>query len=187
MGLAKHNPGGQWRLGLSATAASAVLYSAIVLFGVGSASPSALGAGHDPHASAVLIQPHADTVSGSAQRLPQASPEPGRHRLRARADRPHTGVEPAPTSSAPTSSAPSTVASPTPRSPRETESESPGVTSSATASVAVAPPVASVPPISLPTVTVSAPDLPVQLPDVPVPVPVPAPPPLPLPLPPALP
>ena len=67
MGLAKHNPGGQWRLGLSATAASAVLYSAIVVFGVGSASPSAPGAGRDPHASAVLIQPHADTVSGSAE------------------------------------------------------------------------------------------------------------------------
>jgi hypothetical protein len=183
MGLAKHNPGGQWRLGLSATAASAVLYSAIVLFGVGSASPSAPAAGRDPHASAVLMRPHADTVSGSAQRLPQASPEPRRHRLRARADRRHTGVEPAPTSSAPTSSAPSTVASPTPASPRETESESLGVTSSTTASVAVAPPVVSVPPISLPTVTVPLPDLPVQLPD----VPVPAPPPLSLPLPPALP
>src|SRR5207253_4814990 len=60
MGLARHNPSGHWRLGLSATAASAVLYSAIVLFGVGSASPSALDAGRDPHAAAVLILPRAD-------------------------------------------------------------------------------------------------------------------------------
>src|SRR6266699_889178 len=100
MGLAKHNPGGQWRLGLSATVASAVLYSAIVLFGVGSASPSATDAARDPHASAVLIRAHADTVSGSVQRLPQASPEPRRHRSRTRARRPSTGVAPAQTSSA---------------------------------------------------------------------------------------
>ena len=32
MGLARHNPGGQLRLGLSATAGSVVLYSAIVVF-----------------------------------------------------------------------------------------------------------------------------------------------------------
>jgi hypothetical protein len=186
MGLAKHNRGGQWRLGLSATAASAVLYSAIVLFGVGSASPSAPAAGRDPRASAVLAQPDAHTLTGSAQRLPQASPEPRRHRLRAPADRRRTGVAPALTSSAP-----SAVASPTPASPRETESESPGVASPATASVAAAPPVVSVPPLSLPTVTVTVPELPVQLPDVPVPVlvppPVPVPVPPPLPLPPALP
>src|SRR6266550_1365517 len=116
MGLAKHKAG--VRLSLSATVASAVLYSAIVLFGVGSASPSAPDAARDPHASAVLIQGHADTVSGSVQRLPQASPEPRRHRSRTRARRPSTGVAPAQTSSAP-----SAVAAPTPAPPRATESE----------------------------------------------------------------
>src|SRR5437899_11377123 len=100
MGLAKHNPGGQWRLGLSATAASAVLYSAIVLFGVGSASPSALDAGRDPHASAVLILPQADSVSGSVQKLPQASPGPRRQRSRARVDVPRPVAVPASASAA---------------------------------------------------------------------------------------
>src|SRR5712691_8522726 len=102
MGLARHNPSGHWRLGLSATAASAVLYSAIVLFGVGSASPSALDAGRDPHASAVLM-------------LPQASPEPRRQRSRARVDHPRAVVVPTQTSSAP--STPSATESPTPTSP----------------------------------------------------------------------
>ena len=167
----RHNPSGQWRLGLSATAASAVLYSAIVLFGVGSASPSALDAGRDPHASAVLILPHADTVPGSAQRLPQASPEPRRQGLRAGANRPRAVVAPAPTSSAP-----SATAKPTAASPRQTESESRNTTGPATAS---AEPLlgVSVPPVSLPTVTVTLPELPVQLPETPavpsLPVPLP--------------
>jgi len=52
MGLARHK--GEVRLGLSATVASVVLYSAIVLFGVGSASPSATDATRDPQASAPL-------------------------------------------------------------------------------------------------------------------------------------
>jgi hypothetical protein len=171
MGLARHKAG--MRLGLSATVASAVLYSAIVLFGVGSASPSAPDAAHDPHASAVLIQAHADTVSGSVQRLPQASPEPIRHRPRTRARQPRTGVAPA------ESSAPSTAADPTPASPRVTESESPpSVASSTTVSVVDPPPVVTVPVIQVPTVTVPPlPELPVTLPE------LPAPPPLPLPLP----
>jgi hypothetical protein len=80
MGLARHNPSGQLRLGLSATAGSAVLYGAIVVFGIGSASPSALDVDRGPHASVVLVPPHADIVPGSVRKLPQASPEPGRHR-----------------------------------------------------------------------------------------------------------
>jgi hypothetical protein len=171
MGLAKHNPGGQWRLGLSATAASAVLYSAIVLFGVGSASPSALDAGHDPHASAVLIQPDADTVSGSVQRLPQASPEPGRHRLHARANQPRrVGVAPSPTTSAP-----ATVASPPPAAPRTEEHAPPSVTRVATASVASVAeplPVVASPVVQVPAVTVPLVDLSVQLPELPSPPPL---------------
>src|SRR4051812_23997404 len=113
MGLATHK--GELRLGLSATVASAVLYSAIVLFGVGSAAPSAPDAGRDPHASAVLIQGHADTVSGSVRSLPQASPGARRHSSRTRARRPRSGVAPAQTSSAP-----SPVAAPAPAPPRVT-------------------------------------------------------------------
>ncbi len=173
MGLAKHNPGGQWRLGLSATAASAVLYSAIVLFGVGSASPSALDAARDPHASAVLILPHADTVSGSVQRLSQASPEPRRHHSPAQAGRPRAGVTPAPASSAP-----SATESPKPASPRQESATSSGVNVSSSASVVEPAPTVTVtaPVVPLPPVTITLPELPVQLPT------VPAPPALPLPL-----
>ena len=162
MGLVRHK--GELRLGLSATVASAVLYSAIVLFGVGSASPSATDAGRDPHASPVLIRAHADTVSGSVQRLPQASPEPRRHRSRTRARRPSTGVAPAQTSSAP-----SAVAAPTPAPPRATESESPGIASSTTVSVVDALPVVPVPVVPVPPLTVPLPELPVPLPELPTP------------------
>ena len=165
MGLARRK--GELRLGLSATVASAVLYSAIVLFGVGSASPSAPDAGRDPNASAVLIQGHADTVSGSVPRLPQASPEPRRHRghrAHTRPRRPRAGVAPAQTSSEP-----SPVAAPAPGSPRVTESESPSAASSTTVPVVEALPVVPVPVVAVPVVSV--PPLTVPLPELPVTVP----------------
>ena len=168
MGLARNK--GELRLGLSATVASAVLYSAIVLFGVGSASPSAPDAGRDPNASAVLMQGHADTVSGSVPRLPQASPEPRRHRAHTRARRPRTGVAPAQTSSAP-----SPVAAPAPGSPRVTESESPSVASSTTVPVVDALPVVLVPAVDVPPVTVPLPELPVTVPELPATHPLPLP------------
>jgi hypothetical protein len=52
-----------------------------VVFDIGSASPSALDVDRDPHASVVLVPPHADIVPGSVRNLPQASPEPGRFRF----------------------------------------------------------------------------------------------------------
>ena len=168
MGLARNK--GELRLGLSATVASAVLYSAIVLFGVGSASPSATDAGRDPNASAVLIQGHAETVSGSVQRLPQASPEPRRHRAHTRARRPRAGVAPAQTSAAP-----SPVAAPTPASPHVTESKSPSVGSSTAVSVVDALPVVPVPVVPVPPVTVPLPELPVTLPELPGTQPLPLP------------
>jgi hypothetical protein len=172
MGLARHIPSGDVRLGLSAPAGAAVLYSAIVIFGIGSASPSALDAGRDRDTSVVLVPRHADPVPGSVKKLPQASPERGRHRLPTRARQPRTEV--APTG---TSSAPPTVAAPMPKSPRVTESKSPSVASSTTVSPADPPPVADLPVVQVPAVTVPLPDLPVTLPE------LPALPPLPLPLP----
>src|SRR5437899_3025454 len=154
MGLARHK--GEVRLGLSATVASVALYSAIVLFGVGSTSPSAPGAAGDPRTSAVLIQSHADSVSGSVQRLPQAPPGPRRQRPLARPLRPRTGVAPSQGSSAP--STPS-VADPTPASPRVTQSESPSVTGSTTAPVAEPLPLVPVP-VTVPTLPVPVPPLP---------------------------
>jgi hypothetical protein len=78
MGLVARNPGDAVRLGFSATAASAVLYSAVVLLGLGAASPSAQGreAGRDP---SVVRVPRDPAVRGPAQRLPQVSPGPARH------------------------------------------------------------------------------------------------------------
>jgi hypothetical protein len=180
MGLARHHPGGQWRLCFSATAASAVLYCTIVLFGVGSASPSALDALRDPQASAVPILPQADTetVPGSALRLPQASPEPGRHRVRLRLTRPSTGVQ-AKETPTPTSSAASPAEISTRRPPSRQAQSAPAHKGPSTATVAQTETVVSLP-VTVPTVTVPLPELPVPFPDLPAS-------PLPLPLPLALP
>jgi hypothetical protein len=173
MGLAKRNPGGQLRLGLSATAGSAVLYGAIVVFGIGSASPSALDVDRDPHASVLLVSQHADTVPGSVRKLPQASPEPGRHRSPVRTHRHPTEV------GSKLSPAQTTVErpSPQPAAPRVTEPRSPSVSGSSSAPVAAPQPSIAVP-------TLPAPELPVALPALP---PLPVSPALPLPLPPGLP
>jgi hypothetical protein len=167
MGLARHNPSGQLRLGLSATAGSAVLYSAIVVFGIGSASPSALDAGRDRHTSVVLVPQHADIVPGSVKKLPQASPEPGRHRSRVRARPRRTDV------GSTASPAPSTVESPRPpAAPRTKESPSPAVTSSSTPPVAEPIPTLTVPTLTVPELPVPLPALPAPLPELSVPLPL---------------
>jgi hypothetical protein len=170
MGLARHNPSGQLRLGLSATAGSAVLFGVIVVFGIGSASPSALDVDRDPHASVVLVRQHADIVPGSVRKLPQASPEPGRHRSPVRARQLRNGIP-----QVPRSAAPATVASPMPKSPRSTESESPSFASSTLVSAPDPVPVMLVPVVQVPAVTVPVPELPVPLPELPAPQPLPLP------------
>ena len=167
MGLARHNPGGQLRLGLSATAGSAVLYSAIFVFGIGSASPSALDVGRDRHASVVLVPRHADTVPGSVRKLPQASPEPGRHRAQVRQHPGRTDVVPT------ASPAPSTVESqPFPAAPRVTEPRSPSVSDSSNAPAGALPAIVAVPTLPAPELPVQLPALPVPVPALPVPVPI---------------
>jgi hypothetical protein len=180
MGLVRRNPGGQWRLGLSATAGSAVLYSAIVVFGIGSASPSALDAGRDRHGSVVLIPQHADIVPGSVKKLPQASPEPGRHRSLVRPQPRRTEVAPT------TAAAPSTVVSqPPPTAPRGTAPRSTSVSGRSTAPVAAPSPsvaLPTLPALELPVPTL--PELPASLPEsLPAPLPLPLPLDLPLDLP----
>ena len=159
MGLARHNPSGQLRLGLSATAGSAVLFGVIVVFGIVSASPSALDVDRDPHASVVLVPRHADIVPGSVRKLPQSSPEPGRHRSRVRTRQLRNEIP-----QVPRSAAPATVTTPTPKSPRATESESPSVASSTPASAPDPVPVVLVPVVPVPALTVPLPELPVSLP-----------------------
>jgi hypothetical protein len=156
MGLATHNPSGEVRLVLSATAASAVLYGAVVLFGAGSPSPVALDVGGSArHASVVLIPKHADTVPGPVQKLPQASPGPRRHRSQTRPHprRPATGST--------TSPAPRNVGSPPPptpqppRAPTRVQAEAPAPQSNDRSADPIAEPRPSV---AIPTVTV--PELP---------------------------
>src|SRR5436190_22168137 len=83
MGYAAQHSGGQLRLGVSASVASAALYSAVVLFGVGSASPSAQGRATDHSSPVVRVAPDR-AVSSPGKRLPQVSPGPARRHSRGR-------------------------------------------------------------------------------------------------------
>jgi hypothetical protein len=168
VGLATHNPGGQLRFGISATAPSAVLYSAVVLFGVSSASPLALDSDSDRGGSVVLVPAHDTAVPGPEQKLPQASPGPVRHHAGPAVRAPRVGV--GSRSSAPRStSAPAQPS--TPASPRTTESQPTKPTSTGTPTstvVAVTAPTLPDLPLPEPTLpTVPLPTLPVELPETP--------------------
>jgi hypothetical protein len=82
VGAAAHNFGGQLRLAASATIAAAALYGAVVVFGLGPSSPSALGTIHLRPPQVVHVRAHVlDRVAPSpARRRPQASAGPARHR-----------------------------------------------------------------------------------------------------------
>lgn len=167
MGLATHNPNGRGRLGLSATVASAVLYSVVVLFGIGPASPSAPDAAVDHRASVVLASPHDFAVAGPAQRLPQASPGPTRQRLRARPRLAQVGTaSPAPADE-PSLKSPSPP-SPVPRPARQPQPPSAAVAETAPVDERTAAEL-PLPPVALPPVKVP------PLPEVSLPVPLPLP------------
>jgi hypothetical protein len=158
MGLATHNPNGRGRLGLSATVASAVLYSVVVLFGVGPASPSAPDAAVDHRASVVLASPHDFAVAGPAQRLPQASPGPTRQRLHARPRPAQVGtVSPAPAEE-PSLKSPSSPSSSSPRPAQQPPAPSPHVAETAPVderpSTELPLPPVALPPVARPDVTV---------------------------------
>jgi len=176
MGLATHNPNGRGRLGLSATVGSAVLYSVVVLFGVGPASPSAPDAAVDRRASVVLASPHDLAVAGPAQRLPQASPGPTRQRLVARPRLAQVGNASPTPAEEPSLKGPSGPSSSPPRRAHQPPALSAQVAE--TAPVDERPPAelplppAALPPVALPPVTVP------PLPEVSLPLPLP----LPLPL-----
>jgi hypothetical protein len=82
MGPAVHKSSGELRLGLTATAAAAVLYGAVVVFGLGPASPFGLSRSDDVAVPVVHV-PHDPAASGPALRLPQVSPGPERRTSRA--------------------------------------------------------------------------------------------------------
>lgn len=158
MGLATHNPSGEVRLVLSATAASAVLYGAVVLFGAGSPSPVAIDVGGSArHASVVLIPKHADTVPGPVQKLPQASPGPRRHRSRTR---PHPGRP-----------AVGSTTSPAPQPPPHVPTRAPAKAPAPQADHRRADPVAE-PLLNMAIPTVTVPELPLLPPAPPLALPV---------------
>jgi hypothetical protein len=174
MGLAAQHPGGQVRLGVSATVASAVLYSAVVLFGLGPASPSAQGRETDRNATVVRV-PRDPAVSGPAQRLPQVSP--GSARRQPRRLGPAQGEQVTRVEAAPIGAGDAGTSSPAP--PRTPEAKPKAVTSQTSVVQASSPAPSPTPEEPDPVVTV--PELPVTLPDPPVTVTVPV---LPVPLPP---
>jgi hypothetical protein len=170
MGYAAQHPGGQFRFGVSATVASAVLYGAVVLFGLGSASPSTQGRATDRSSPIVRVAPDR-AVSRPGKRLPQVSPGPTRRPSHARV---HRGrVQVTNVVATPTAAGESEKGS-TPPTPPHPKSRA-AVT--ATSEVQSAPPTSSTPDEPDPIVTV--PELPVPVPDLPVTVPT-----SPLPLPP---
>ena len=173
MGYAAHHSGGQLRLGVSATVASAVLYGAVVVFGLGSASPSAQGHARDRSSPVVRVAPDR-AVSSPGKRLPQVSPGPARRhshgRLRAAGANHVTTVV-----AKPIAAGDSDKGSPTPAAAPQPK---PKATAPASSGAQSAPPTGSTPGEPDPIVTV--PDLPVTVPDLPVTVPatpVPLPPP----------
>jgi hypothetical protein len=166
MGRAAQHSGGQLRFGLSATVASAVLYSAVVLLGLGPASPSAQG-GEEDRSSPVVRVLRDRTVSTPARRLPQVSPGSTRRRLRHR--RPTQGESVTAVATAPIGASDSgkgSSASPLSPEPKTKTASSPG---SAVES-SPAPPTTTTTP-SDPDPIVTVPDLPVTVPDLPVTVP----------------
>jgi hypothetical protein len=174
MGLAAQHPGGQVRLGVSATVASAVLYSAVVLLGLGPASLSAQGRETDRNSTVVRV-PRDPAVSGPAQRLPQVSPGSARRQPRrlgpARGEQVTTGAV------APIAAGDNGKSSPEP--PRTPKAKPKAVTSQTSVVQASGPAPSPTPGEPDPVVTV--PELPVTVPDPPVTVTVPV---LPVPLPP---
>jgi hypothetical protein len=184
MGRAAQHSGGQLRFGLSATVASAVLYSAVVLLGLGPASPSAQGREIDRTTPVVRV-PRDRAVSAPARRLPQVSRGPARRHSR-HAGRGH-GVRVTAVASAPLGATDGGRGSTTP--PRTPEAK-PKTASSSTSVVqpnAPAPPAAPSEPdpvVTVPDLTVTVPELPVTVPDLPLkppPIQVPTVPALPLP------
>jgi hypothetical protein len=178
VGLATHNPRGQVRFGVTAAAASAVLYGALVLLGVNAASSSDVGGDGDRDTSVVLIRPHDTAAPGPAQRLPQASPGSARHQGTAKT-RPHATVgvgspatkpRPASTPAQPGAASAPPEAKSDPRSQPSTPKQS----TEQKPILEVTPPKLPPPLPDVPLPTVTVPSLPVPLPSPPALPPTPS-------------
>lgn len=150
MGSAVHTARGEMRLGLSATAAAAVLYGAVVLLGLGPASPAAVGSKDDLFTPVVHVQ-HDSVVSGPVQRLPQVSAGPGRHHTQHTRRVDTVSVSPRP-NLLPQGSAPAAIAGPA-SSPQQPEPAPAAPRPLSLPSVAPPIPVVTVPAVEIPAVT----------------------------------
>lgn len=168
MGPAAHTSSGHLRLPLSATAAAAVLFGAVVVFGLRPASPLALGPDRIDAAPVVRV-PHDVPASGPVQREPQPSPGPERRRAQVKAPQTWTPVSQRPTAASPPPGRPSG-----PRTPGATPSTPPPATPAAKPPSAPAEDAgAALPsaPPPLPEVFVPGVTLPPLLPPLPAPLP----------------
>jgi hypothetical protein len=171
VGSAAQDSGGQLRFGLSATVASAVLYSAVVLLGPGPASPSAQGREAD-RSSPVVRVPRDPAVSRPGSRLPHVSS--GRTRRTSQRRGSIQREQKATVTAAPTAGTDGGKSSPAP--PRTPEAKPKATTSSTSVVESAAPPTATTPTdpdpvVTVPQLPVTVPDLPVTVPTMPVPLP----------------
>ena len=171
MGSAAQHSGDQLRLGVSATVASAVLYSAVVLFGLGSASPSAQGRATDRSSPVVLVATDR-AVSSPGQRLPQVSPGPARRRpharIRSRSDQVVTATAApiAPSDGDKGAPARPGASQTEPRASAPATSQAEAQSATSTGSPGEPDPI-----VTVPELPVTVPDLPVTVPTSPVPLP----------------
>jgi hypothetical protein len=171
MGSAAQHSGGQLRLGVSATVASGVLYSAVILLGLGPASPFAQGREAD-RSSPVVWVPRDSSVSRPGSRLPQVSSGRTRNksgqRLRTQRGRVTTVSAEADGPTSGESSSPTAPLSPEAK-PKTSNSQTSVVESTPPPPTTTTTPSDPDPIVTVPTVTI--PDLPVTVPTSPVPLP----------------
>jgi len=167
---AAQHSGGQMRLGVSATVASAVLYGAVVVFGLGPASPSAQGSETDRSTPVVRV-PRDPAVSRPGSRLPQVSP--GRARRHRHGPGPLRGESVTSTAiAAPIASADAGPQAGTPVSPEpKAKVATPPTTVVQSAPPTTTTPVESNPVVTVPAVTVTTPVVTVAVPETPVQLP----------------
>jgi hypothetical protein len=173
VGPAAHTSSGHLRLPLSSTAAAAVLFGAVVVFGLRPASPLALGPDRIDAAPVVRV-PHDVTASGPEQRGPQPSPGPERLRTPVKTRQTWTPVAQRPTATRPVAEQPSgprTPGSTPPARPPATPLVQPPTPPPEVAATALPEPPGPLPEVTVPTLTVPPlpplPPLPAPLPELP--------------------
>ena len=165
VGAAAHRSGGQARFFLSATAAAAALYGAVVVFGLGPSSPTALGESNARPDQTVRVHVSGPPAPRPALRGPQPSAGPARRHPRAQAARPGATTLPGVRTSRSEAS---------PRGTQPAQTQQPHTDSAAAVAPSTAGPASAPPPVTTPVDTVVS-----GLPAVDVPVAPPALPPTP--------